>query len=356
VLPTASAIAAPSQLLPPTLAWKVLLKTGGQAGVTGAVATTDAYIAYGSGETGSWASRSTDGQAWNSTPLSIMVKPCPTYGSTPDATVSSGATDGRQVVLVGIEYAMEAVPCGTYTAVAWISTDGKSWQRSQGFGAVDGFAEATEVWSVPGGWEALVGTSSSTGTRSIWASADGLQWHQVHTSAAAPDSDISATFAAAANGTRLLAESNGPAALQTSTDGVRWSPVALTLPNGGRVVAGGIRAPGLVGPDQWLLLTAAESQPTIVWVSSDLVTWRHAPFPRGDIGLLAVTRYGYLMTGADLCGDGGDACSPKLRDYFSADGLHWTPFTTATAYDVVVDGPVGVIGLSGGPIIGVFGT
>ena len=355
-LATRSARPVASLLPPPALAWTVLLKTGGPVGIVGAVATADAYIAYGGDASGSWAARSTDGRTWISTRLSTSVKACPTYAVAPDFRVYAGATDGRQVVLGGVESA-----CGTYSAVAWISSDGKSWQRSEEFGAVDGFAEATEVWAVPGGWESLVQTSTTTGTRSIWASTDGLQWRRTRIATAAPGGDLSATFGVATDGTRLLSRFNGAtdtpvvvdglgggeSSLERSTDGVVWSSVALNLPKGRGV--GGIWPPGLVGPNQWLLLTVAESLPVIMWVSADLVDWRQAQFPRGDFGLIAATRYGYFVTGANLCGDGG-TCSPNELEYFSADGLQWTPFTDSTAYYIVVDGPAGVIGLNGAEV------
>jgi len=345
----------------PGLAWHKLAVTGLRSGADGAVATTDSYVAYGSDATGSWAARSEDGQVWTTASLSAPVKPCPSYEAQPDSSVFGGATDGLGIVLVGIEYAADVTPCGTQEAVAWISVDGgRSWQRSDGFGAIDGFAEATEVWAVPGGWEAHVTTSTTTGIGSIWGSADGLHWHRNRLVTSGPGGDLSATFAVAPNGTRLLARFNGDTAvpdvvdglaggdssLETSSDGVAWRPVGLALPNGRGVVAGGIRPPGPVGPDQWQLLTMAESEPAITWVSADLSDWRQAAFPRADVGRIAVTRYGYLTTGADLCGDGG-TCDPGLRQYLTTDGLAWSAFPAAGSYPIAIDGPAGVIGLSG---------
>jgi len=359
--PAASVPSRATFVPPPALAWHKLAVTGLRSGADGAIATTDAYVAYGSDATGSWAARSVDGHGWTTASLSASVKACPSYGAQPDSSVFGGATDGVGMVLVGVEYAVDVTPCGTQEAVAWISGDGgRSWQRSDGFGAIDGFAEATEVWAVPGGWEAHVTTSTTTGIGSIWGSSDGLRWHRNRVVTSGPGGDLSATFAVASNGTRLLARFNGDtevpdvldglaggdSSLETSSDGMAWSPVGLALPNGRGVVAGGIRPPRPVGPDQWLLLTVEEAQPAVVWVSTDLSDWHQAAFPRADVGLIAVTRYGYLTTGADLCGDGG-TCDAGLRQYLSTDGLAWTAFPATGAYPIVVDGPAGVIGLSG---------
>jgi hypothetical protein len=108
-----------------------------------------AYITFGQDQQGlNWAARSTDGRSWETVQLGVMVKPCPAYGAQPDSTVYVGATDGYQVVLAGVEYAMDVTPCGTQRAVAWVSSDGRTWQRSEGFGAVRGFAEV-HAGSVP---------------------------------------------------------------------------------------------------------------------------------------------------------------------------------------------------------------
>ncbi len=369
-LPTATleASAAPTQsvvLEPPAsfipvsdLTWDPLTATGGGSGsVQGALSFKGSYITYGADQEGlTWASRSTDGRTWETVTLGLMVSPCPGYVVRPDSSIYAAATDGNQVILTGIESAMDVNPCDTSRAVAWISSDGLTWQRSEGFGAVNGFAEAIFVWAIPDGWETLVTGAGATPTR-VWRSTDGLRWTWVSELDPGVSSMISTPVNAAADGTRLMALYNGEVGetieglrggesiLRISSDGKGWAPLDVALPFGRRVGASGILPPGRFGRDAWLLVTGADEQQPITWVSADLKSWEQGTFPRDDVASIALTRYGYIATGETLCGAGG-TCSTDPVQYLSTDGLRWTEFA-APVGTVMVDGPAGVLAFAG---------
>lgn len=339
------------------LAWETVEAAGGGPGlISGGLAFQNAYIVFGAGEDGlTWVSRSTDGKRWETTTLGRMVEPCPGYVARPDSAIYVAAADDHAVVLAGGETAMDVSPCDTYRAVTWVSVDGRTWERSTGFGAIDGFAEVHQVWAIPGGWEAAVAAGS--GSTSLWRSSDALEWQQVRVLGGS----TSANLRAAPDGTRILSLYNsetdsaqvvdglhgGESSLQTSTDGELWNPLNLTLPLGRGVTADGIVPPGPTGPAGWMLMTATDEGAPISWASPDLLQWAQGTFPRQKVGGIAVTRYGYVATGGNICGAGG-SCSPDLSQYLSTDGLNWSPFTSSVdEFLVVVDGASGVLAFSG---------
>jgi hypothetical protein len=342
--------------------WQPLVAAGGPSSAVGAVSFQDAYIAFGGGyDRPSWVARSTDGRTWESATLGNMVNPCPEYATDAEAHATAGATDGRQVVLVGIEYAMDIAPCGTQRAVAWVSSDGRRWQRSPGFGAFNGFAEPAGVWPVPGGWEALVRTGMD-GPTTLWQSSDGLAWHQTSELVPPGEPGIEASYAAAADGTRVLALfaswtgsaepvhglRQGEFELQTSTDGVTWTRLDVTFPAELSGNATSIVAPAAQGPASWLLVVPpGQPDRAISWTSLDLVHWEHAPFPRTSVWDVASTRYGFIATGGDMPDTGGPSSVDPPYQYLSADGLHWTRFKSPVGAWFVVDGPAGVLGFQG---------
>ncbi|MEO5704250.1 MAG: hypothetical protein ABIZ52_01420 [Candidatus Limnocylindrales bacterium] len=369
VVPSHAPSQAPSQAPSPSprpflvpagaLAWEPVESTGGGAGsVDGVLTFQGAYIAYGADAEGvTWVSRSIDGRQWETVTLGKMVSPCPGYVPRSDSSIYAAATDGQQVILTGIETAMDITPCDTSRAVAWISSDGLTWQRSQGFGAINGFAGAQDVWAVPGGWETLV-TAASGGPTRIWRSTDGLQWRWVSELDPGVSFVISPVIAAAADGTRVMALYNGEigetidglvggeSVVRTSTDGRQWTTLDLTLPPGRGVSAIGILPPGPIGPNVWMLVTVADEEPPITWVSSDLQDWAQGTFPRDEVVSVVSTRYGFIATGDTLCGVGG-ACSADPAQYLSTDGLNWTPFTSSVDTYLIVDGPAGVFAFAG---------
>lgn len=357
--PSSAPTLRPSLIATSALSWGPLAATGGGSGsITGGLSVQGAYIVFGTDDIGlAWVARSTDGQQWDTTQLGVMVQPCANDDPRPDSSIYVAATNGVAVVLAGIEYAMGVSPCGGEHAVTWVSADGRTWQRSTGFGAVGGFAEAHQVWAIPGGWEALV-TNATGGPTKVWRSLDGLHWRWVSELDPGVSSSISTNIAAAADGTRLMALYNGEigetieglvggeSSLRTSTGGLQWNALGLTLPLGRGVSAFGIVPPGPIGPNVWMLVTVADAEPPIAWTSSDLQEWAQGTFPRDELASIASTRFGYIATGNTLCGVGG-SCSLDAAQYFSTNGLDWAAFPASVGETLVVDGPAGVLALAG---------
>ena len=346
----------------PELVWSPITSDGGGPGpATGALRFKGAYLAFGAdSEEVPWVSRSIDGRHWQTVPLGVLVEPCPGYVARSDSTIYEAATDGRTVVLAGIEFAMDGSPCDSQEAVMWVSADGQTWQRSQGFGAVDGFALSRQVWAVPGGWEAVVETAADART-TLWRSSDALRWHQVGEVNPSVDPEIHAAIGAAPDGRLLRALFNGEpdasapvidglrpgeSSLSMSTDGARWTSVDLALPVGREVTTFGVVPPGPAGPAGWTLVTSAEPESPMIWTSSDLQTWSHGTFPRDRLLSIAFTRYGFIATGSTRCPAGSGPCATGEAQYLSTDGLHWTRFKSSVREIVVADGPAGVLAFS----------
>jgi hypothetical protein len=356
----------PSPVRSATHAWERLGTIKGATDVSGALVFRGAYLAYGGTPDGSRTWLSTDGRSWKASTLGLMVRACPASEAEPDAYPEAVATDGRHVVFVGIEHAMDVTPCGTMRAVSWATSDGRTWQRSHAFGDSGGsgnFSDAKAVWAVPGGWEALVWTGSDQPT-TLWRSSDGLTWQEVDAvmrqaqGGEGPNTGLSGYAGTAGpDGTRVLAVSNdtdatvlgvgpGQGALLISTDGRVWQEVdaSFTAARGGAVIAA-IVPPAAGRSSSWLVVTQDFEHNAIGWITSDLRRWKSKAFPRPLIEGVALTRYGFLATGLDACSAGGP-CSSKPRLYLSSEGLTWTRFQSSLDAVRFVDGPTGLLGFA----------
>jgi hypothetical protein len=354
-----------SSVISGAFGWERLGTIEGATGMYGTFSFEGGYVAFDVLGLDSRAWFSTDGRVWESAPLGAMVRPCPGGVAELSGYPAFGATDGRHVVLVGVEYAMDVTPCGTQHAVAWVSSDGQSWQRSQGFGGSDTFSDAKSVWAVPGGWEAVVWTGSDRPT-TLWRSSDGLRWQEVSVLVPAEAAfEISANLTVSDDGTRLLSLYNGAIGSEESVEGLRGGESRLRTSSDGRtwrdvdidINAGHqdtwihpIVPASQTGPASWLLAAHHYPELPTIWRSSDFRRWEHQPFPMPRVESLALTRYGYLATGNDLCNDTGAPCAPgePTTQYLSVDGLNWTPFTSSVDASFLVDGPAGVLAFGSG--------
>lgn len=349
-------------LLPaPRLAWTSLGATGLELmSVTTALEFAGAYIVVGYDDVGLFhVARSVDGKAWSMISIDQLVAPCAGWEPRPASNVYAAAADGRHAVLAGAGHAANG-PCDAVQAVAWVTDDGVTWRRSEGFGARDNLGVATAVWPIEGGWEILV-ESGIDGQRSIWRSSDGMRWQQVEIVLAAGTPGVAVTIGAAPGGLRLMSQFNGQVGsvevlaglragesrLEESIDGAVWRNVGLTLPLNRGLEPGGIVPPLPDRAPNWLLMTVGWEAPPVTFVSPNLVDWEHATFPRDTIARVAITRYGYVAVGSTHCPPGsGSECQPAPAQYLSTDGLTWRPFETSVGDIFVVDGPAGVIGVS----------
>ena len=286
---------------------------------------------------------SSDGLAWTDAELAKEVTPCPGWVARPDGEVTAGATDGKAVVLVGLEYAPGAAESGTWQAAAWVTTDATTWQRAPRFAATSGGnAWAHDVWATPSGWEAAVtGPDSIT----IWRSADGLTWTSA-AEVATGDSGVG-WHASGPDGTRLLVihdNTTETSRLLTSTDGRDWRDAEGPLATHGGIAR--ILAPAR-DSRPWTVVTNDDSAETsTIWTSTDLEHWDSAPFPMPTVESIAHTAYGLLAFGADPCRDTGGPCETDPSQYFlSPDGKSWTPLDAAVGAVTFVEGGAGVVGL-----------
>jgi hypothetical protein len=295
--------------------------------------------------------QSADGVAWVRSELTKPISPCPGWVPRPDGEVEWGATNGREVVLVGLEYFPHASVCGVWRAAAWVSSDGRSWQRSPGF-AGNGTDNqwAYGVWPVPGGWEA--GVSDTGGILSIWRSADGLRWEDTGAEIRLDEQYSYNSFASSPDGTRAILAYGGENELHhlfVSHDGRTWAD-APDLPRDAGFVSP-VVAPGRAFPDWILVATDENAEKSTLLFSPDLARWRTVPFPvPGVVSEIRHTPFGLVALLVDPCLDTGGECAVEPPRYLlSTDGHTWTDLLATTGVEQFVDGPAGVLG--GGPVL-----
>lgn len=355
--PTSTSVpsSSPTAGLPRPLAWIQIGEVGTATGRLGDLMAFDGgYLGWtAEGDEGypvAW--YSTDGVTWARSDLAKPIKPCPGWVERPDGEISGGAANGGRVVLVGLEYDPGASVCGTWRAAAWVTSDGRSWRRAEGFGG-NGTDNrwAYGVWATPDGWEA--GISGADGVLSIWRSGDGLQWDDTGVVFRMDEQSSYDDFSSDAAGTRVMAAFDGStetSRLLVSADGRNWND-ATGFPRDRQISS--VLAPGPTAA-YWTVVTAdAESTASEVWVSPDLANWRSAPFPMPLVGGLAHVPNGLLAVGIDPCMDTGTECDVAPPQYFfSPDGSSWTAIDAKVRAGQFVDGRAGVLGVGESPEAG----
>ena len=256
---------------------------------------------------------SADGVAWDE----LAHLPGPLGATISDVTESHGT-----IVVVG---SVGGKP-GLDAAVAWTTTDGRTWQ-STSLSPADG-SSAYTVAAGPGGFLA-----SGTGPEGVelWASADGLDWHSVAPSGLPADPavvDLPQLFSTADG--YVLAQTFGPRVWQSSF-GIRWTETyrapalsglstyymdsILRAPDGsyrsfGGIYTGtGIAVPGPVD--------------RVIWSSPDLIHWTKSAGVRdpGEIYGFAAAAGGFVAAGTQH----GPVALGPLGVWTSGDGRIWKP-------------------------------
>ena len=159
--------------------------------IRGMVGFSGGYVAI-TGTRSTWFSA--DGRTWSSAELPFAATTDPT-GNTLDANTIDITTDGKRVLVVG-GYAH--APCLSAAAgatgggpacpsapLAWISTNGRTWQSAypgplpaDAPGSTQG-SEFDAAWPVPtGGWDAALSfwNGERLAGRDLWHSPDGISW------------------------------------------------------------------------------------------------------------------------------------------------------------------------------------
>jgi hypothetical protein len=291
---------------------------------------------------------STDAWRWQSVDLPPSDPQCEDYAlDEPE----KAAANGPYVLLLG-SYNNEDCELQSF---AWISGDGRNWQRSEPIGEPHSETEAfpTDVWAVPNGWEAAIGLDR--GVTDIFHSADGLSWQKKATLDAWGNVDGEAD----ASGTRLVSINESTSSfgthrqlmLATSTDGRTWRELDWPLPGGGS----GVAITDLVSPTtivpSWAVVLENQVPGLVcssVSVSQDLATWQplttgttdsctHIELTATPAGLVATTRATeadrqYLLT---TNGEGWARIHPGI-------GRSWID---------IASGPAGVLALTGDGVV-----
>jgi hypothetical protein len=276
--------------------------------------------------------------------------------------IEAGTSTKVSVLLVGSEvYADPDTSFCTKRAVAWLSHDGRSWQRSAPFGE-PGESEAQAAWPIAGGWEAAVAqyewrdeTAMDTVRTTVWRTADGAEWEQVSDSALAPAEVIGSAPPAAAgadlnSGTRVMSsfwwvsvgESWSPLVydshVRMSDNGSSWAdleaPFAQSQPE--RFVTHIL--PPTIDSGEWLFVDNDEYlRGATGWATSDFVAWRAFELPRQNLDAIEMTDSGLLVSG---CNRQDERCG----QYLSTDGQSWVEIEPRLQGAIdLASGPAGVL-------------
>ena len=300
---------------------------------------------------------SRDGRGWEVNSLANSVPNCPGYGgpgivNVPDADAVAIASNGHQLVVVGAEQPHDVASCADVGAsirpIAWVSDDGRTWRRSAPFYAAGPNGRATAVWAVPHGWQAVADDPSS-GTLSVWESADGTQWEPVGPLAADPSEAVDVlAVGTASNGTVVLSRNAGvgPARLFVSSDDKTWTPIrsAAGCETGTTQIVG----PAAQGLGGWVLLSGSR-----ICTSVNLVDWSTTALPMA-VTRIVRTRFGAIAVGDTCSGIGKTCLDPGPEAYLTIDGSHWSLLAHPKVYfgRSIADGPAGVLLIGSGPDAG----
>jgi hypothetical protein len=299
------------------------------------------YVGLGGADTvGPVAWFSTDGVTWSPALLAKQVVNCPDWGPpgndmVNDAEARAIATNGRELVIVGEVVQRDSTPCGTLRAVAWHSSDGRTWVRSALFDEAASDTRAVAVWPSSGGWQAVSHDA-------VWTSSDGLDWSRKGDLPGALGGDQTAISGAPATGVPtagILAslildpQAGGATALFASPTGEAWRRLEG---DGGCPLTTRILPPANLAA--WVLVGDMR-----VCASGDLSDWTSTPLDAW-LGAAAQTRYGAVVVG-DACHGAGSTCKPAPRAWASADGRTWArlPNPPASTGPTLADGPAGVL-------------
>ncbi len=227
------------------------------------------------------------------------VSPSPGAPFTMASVPNTGGPSAMSLVATG---ALGMFATGTVDGrfALWSSTDGRRWSEQPEAEKTITSAPGARVWALLAEGATVYAAGSigagAAQAAAVWATSDGLHWHQVTTAATAfsgPGSRVIYSLAPLGNG--LVAGgavnrgSGWTAASWVSPDGASWSPPSTDFPG---APAAGTPGATLYGPSGGSAVRSVAAVPTFAG-TSDLVATGGGPF--------------------------GQAA------WRSTDGLHWTP-------------------------------
>ncbi len=225
----------------------------------------------------------------------------------------------------------------------------------------------------PSGMQAIVpwtggyigfSASISTGTTTAWVSSDGRAWTQLPAgtfglngaSASAPSSPVPAPASPSGDAIFLDGAScrdrvlihtsvgSGQSLLWSSSDSITWTPGALPGQGFGK-------QPGLAGSAGGAIIAADKG--LAVQYTTDCTTWQHAALPgpaQGTVTGVAAFDGGFVAVG--FSGQSGSANTQPLA-WWSADGAHWSAATVPAhrgeGFQSVRPGSAGLVAESSQP-------
>ena len=267
------------------------------------------------------------------------------------AIVSDVVDTGSLLVAVGY-VGLEA----TWTALAWTSTDGRTWTLHEIDTTPGSFAVSV---TVAGAWEhagtgvgagPIVAVGRSADRAVAWTSSDGVTWDRHPLPALGTDWERAVAVLGTTDGF-VAGGSVGPelgerrARIWRSTDGVAWmaDPASAAF-DGGEVVALATLAGSEIALGR--LGTGQRSTSSVAWTREPDGTWARSSDPGLGGGLVNAVAPGI---GRGLLAVGSDADQRGAIVWQSVDGRAWTrlPSSDPLTYyggkvrmlDVVVDGP-----------------
>jgi len=283
---------------------------------------------------------SPDGHRWKETVLSQSLV-CDGEDRGNDSFPTGDlVTNGVQVLLLGGALGCQSSDASGVGAgqVTWITSDGRSWQKSEVFGYPSAVLDGG--WAVPAGWE--VATSAWNRAPSVWRSSDGIIWTEAAVfNEAEPGAGAKA---AAADGTRVISTvENDQGVLRVSGDGSEWHYLS-DQPLLGYVST--IFAPTASSP---LWLVGFEDPPdSSAWTSGDLSGWTRLPLPSGRfVTAIAPTSGGYVISAERFGADAEDCtdCPSFERQYITTGDGTWRRLEPAFKEGMIfANGPAGLLG------------
>ncbi len=246
------------------------------------------------------------------------------------AALAIAAGAGR-VVVVGRDNA---------GATSWESTDGTRWSRSPDSAALAGPAGATQMTSITAwnGQFIAVGYSDDpihgTATAAAWSSVDGLAWQRL--SVGDPSLAGAHMLAVAAGEPGLVAV--GTTGDETDGSGVAWFSAAGVTWNrsGSTSLAGGIlRAVTPLGSGFLAVGLRSADDGAAAWRSADGVSWVAVPDqPAFRFGTAPARMVALAQSGDEIVGVGwkSDAGNGSATAWNSADGLAWSHDASDTSF------------------------
>jgi hypothetical protein len=262
--------------------------------------------------------------------------------------IVKGATNGQSAILLSEYTTGENCDLQSH---AWLTEDGRTWRRSGPIGDSHGITEAdsVDIWAVPGGWEAAIGTDEDA--TAILQSVDGVNWTQ----ATSVPTFGSVDGAADASGNRLLSVRLGSIApyvqegLITSVDGLTWNDLEARFNRSGDMAVVWAMEPPTGGSSAWILLVDEYDEDVsypddpyrgqTLWRSDDLRQWEPVSPPAASTSLRTATSEGLIAT---ACNRRGKKCAT----YVTRDRREWAPVVGLPAdggLQWVTEGPAGVL-------------